>query len=250
MEREEKQVDDSERQIKQQGQVPALMALSGTQKTLIAVSLALALLRRRNAHSQKLIFRDGHEKKHVFNRGKEQKEKEINDTINEILNNILNPSLLSPLEASLFSIDPIFYFDMAAFSYEPSSAYTKHIVAQMKKCLRSSDEASHELHYFKAHVGTVVVQKTFCSQEFSFKSLLCVLWDVCKEDIAENNYDESEKKHAILHTFLGAIGVALREISLLEEIPACITDDDVARRIHMLVIFSFPHVHLINFNQL
>ena len=61
-------------------------------------------------------------------------------------------------------------------------------------------------------------------------------FDVCKDG---SNNDDSEEEHdkgecITFYTFIDAIIIALQEVHNLKEIPDDITDNEVARRIHMM----------------
>ena len=222
-----KKTMDTSKDLQRQ-QTPLPMILSGTQKTLIAIGVALVVLKQRNEVNK---FRESSEtENYVFIQKERFKEKEIDGIIHNILSSIINPSLPSTFHESLFSADPIFHFDVAIFFYDPSSDFTKHTLIKLRDCLKALSIANHDLNDFKTHVGMKVLQKAFGENESSFKNLLCVLWDVCKEESSTNS------DHIVFYTFIDAIVVALHEVSLLEEIPDCVTDDDVAQRIHVLVI--------------
>ena len=104
------------------------------------------------------------EKKKVY----VKEEKQIDDTINEILNSLVNPVHPSDFHESLFKIDPIFHFDVAVFTYKPSSTFTKHTLMQLITSLKKMTIAHHDLQPFKIHVGTKILQKTFGKHEGVF----------------------------------------------------------------------------------
>lgn len=220
---------ESEASLLQQQRTPPSMTLSGTQKTLIAISLALVVLKKRNAKRKTAQM---NEENHVFERKKMRTNEEVEKIVSDILSNILNPILPSAFHESLLTTDPIFHFDVAVFSYEPSSILTKHTLIQLNKCLKTLTNADHNLKDFKEHVKTKILQKTFSKHETTFKGLLCVLWDVSKDECHGIN------QHSTFYIFIDAIVMALGEVSSLEEIPVYVTDSEIAKRTHILV-FSF-----------
>ena len=137
------------------------LVLSGMQKAFIAIGTALVVIRKRNTAKNSSLADEKREK----GVRKREREKQIDDTINEILNSLVNPLHPSDFHESLFKIDPIFHFDVAVFTYEPSSTFTKHTLIQLITSLKKIAIANHDLQPFKIHVGTKILQKTFGKHE-------------------------------------------------------------------------------------
>ena len=82
---------------------------------------------------------------------------------------------------------------------------------------------------FKSHVVQRILQKTFGKQVSSFHNILSVFWELSSREMG------SKKTPPPLICFLEALTQSLGEICMLTSVPEHISDDDIGKRLNMLV---------------
>jgi len=207
---------------------PHKASLSGTQKAILAVALAMVVLRKRS----RLVMTEVMEEQESTTQRDNRKTKlsgSADETIIESLHGISKTLPKHFAGKSSEVLTAIVLFDISTFLWrsEPKAdnTYVKEVLVNLRaegQCI--SKESSLDL---KAHIKQRTLQKIFGNNVTVFHSVLCVLWEL----------SSLEEQSSLL--FAEAIIDILREICEMTSVPAHFSDAEVLKRVHMLVIFIF-----------
>lgn len=190
--------------------------LSGTQKAVIAIGLAVIMLKKRSSKDNKnddVIEKNESQESNV----------EVIQTLEAICKNF--PFQFSQRADEIIS--PIIYFDVAFFLWNCESkadnSYPKNIIVCLETSLLSKETNSdpRSIIQFKDHVITKTTKRLFHKDLSSFHNMLSIYWE----------FISNETKLGIM--FLEILFESIGKICQLNTVPDYLSDDDIHKRLFM-----------------